>query len=305
MLREAGAHRGARADRVAAGALALLLRHRLRHPRRAHRQRRSTSRACAAPSAPTRLGYISLEGLVAATEQPRTRLCTACFTASTRSRCPRRRCSASTCSRLAGPDVAREPRTPRRSLTVGYGAARRLTPALTRTADPAVHRRPVAAGAPRRMAARPARPTRPGRRQLRRRRGRHRRGRAGRRGAAAARREGQPARGPRRHRRLRRAVRAAAGSTASRCSPRPPTASAPRSRSRRPLDKHDTVGLDLVAMVVDDLVVCGAEPLFLQDYIAVGKVVPEQVAAIVAASPRAAGRPAARCSAARPPSTRA
>src|SRR3954469_22458499 len=35
------------------------------------------------------------------------------------------------------------------------------------------------------------------------------------------------------------------------------------------MDKHDTVGLDLVAMVVDDLVVCGTEPLFLQDYIAV------------------------------------
>ncbi|MCW4354902.1 phosphoribosylformylglycinamidine cyclo-ligase [Hoyosella sp. YIM 151337] len=47
------------------------------------------------------------------------------------------------------------------------------------------------------------------------------------------------------------------------------------------MDKHDTVGLDLVAMVVDDLVVCGAEPLFLQDYIAVGKVVPERVAQIV------------------------
>ena len=48
------------------------------------------------------------------------------------------------------------------------------------------------------------------------------------------------------------------------------------------LDKHDTIGLDLVAMVVDDLVVCGAEPLFLQDYIAVGKLVPEHVAAVVA-----------------------
>jgi phosphoribosylformylglycinamidine cyclo-ligase len=47
------------------------------------------------------------------------------------------------------------------------------------------------------------------------------------------------------------------------------------------LDKHDTIGLDLVAMVVDDLVVCGAEPLFLQDYIAVGKVVPQQIASIV------------------------
>ncbi|OZF05603.1 phosphoribosylformylglycinamidine cyclo-ligase [Rhodococcoides fascians] len=47
------------------------------------------------------------------------------------------------------------------------------------------------------------------------------------------------------------------------------------------LGKHDTLGLDLVAMVVDDLVVCGAEPLFLQDYIAVGRVVPEMVAELV------------------------
>ncbi|WP_211215260.1 phosphoribosylformylglycinamidine cyclo-ligase [Actinoalloteichus spitiensis] len=47
------------------------------------------------------------------------------------------------------------------------------------------------------------------------------------------------------------------------------------------LDVHDTVGIDLVAMVVDDLVVCGAEPMFLQDYIAVGKVVPERIAELV------------------------
>ncbi|PYE14979.1 phosphoribosylformylglycinamidine cyclo-ligase [Williamsia limnetica] len=47
------------------------------------------------------------------------------------------------------------------------------------------------------------------------------------------------------------------------------------------MGKHDTLGRDLVAMVVDDLVVCGAEPLFLQDYIAVGKVVPEVVAELV------------------------
>ena len=49
----------------------------------------------------------------------------------------------------------------------------------------------------------------------------------------------------------------------------------------RALDVHDTIGIDLVAMVVDDLVVCGAEPLFMTDYIAVGSVVPERIAAIV------------------------
>ncbi|PRZ09430.1 phosphoribosylformylglycinamidine cyclo-ligase [Isoptericola sp. CG 20/1183] len=47
------------------------------------------------------------------------------------------------------------------------------------------------------------------------------------------------------------------------------------------LDKHDTIGFDLVGMVVDDIVVVGAEPLFMTDYIATGKVVPERVADIV------------------------
>ena len=47
------------------------------------------------------------------------------------------------------------------------------------------------------------------------------------------------------------------------------------------MDVHDTIGFDLVGMVVDDLVVCGAEPLFLTDYIATGRVVPERIAAIV------------------------
>jgi phosphoribosylformylglycinamidine cyclo-ligase len=49
----------------------------------------------------------------------------------------------------------------------------------------------------------------------------------------------------------------------------------------RAADRHDTIGIDLVAMVVDDLVVVGAEPLFLTDYIATGKVLPERIAAIV------------------------
>ena len=48
------------------------------------------------------------------------------------------------------------------------------------------------------------------------------------------------------------------------------------------LGKYDTIGLDLVGMVVDDLVVCGAEPLFMTDYLVCGRVRPERIAAIVA-----------------------
>ncbi|GAA2541504.1 phosphoribosylformylglycinamidine cyclo-ligase [Microbacterium mitrae] len=47
------------------------------------------------------------------------------------------------------------------------------------------------------------------------------------------------------------------------------------------IDKHDTVGQDLVGMVVDDIVVVGAKPLFMTDYIATGKVVPQRIADIV------------------------
>ncbi|TCP52361.1 phosphoribosylformylglycinamidine cyclo-ligase [Tumebacillus sp. BK434] len=47
------------------------------------------------------------------------------------------------------------------------------------------------------------------------------------------------------------------------------------------MDKHDTIGIDAVAMCVNDIVVMGAEPLFFLDYLATGKVVPETIESIV------------------------
>jgi len=58
------------------------------------------------------------------------------------------------------------------------------------------------------------------------------------------------------------------------------------------LGRHDTIGIDLVAMCVDDVVCSGAEPLFFLDYVAVGRLDPEEVAAVVdgiAVGCRAAG----------------
>ncbi|CAI8332083.1 MAG: Phosphoribosylformylglycinamidine cyclo-ligase [Cellulomonadaceae bacterium TMED98] len=55
----------------------------------------------------------------------------------------------------------------------------------------------------------------------------------------------------------------------------------------RQLGRHDTIGQDLVAMVIDDIVVAGATPLFLTDYIACGQVDPERIAQIVSGIARA------------------
>ena len=108
-----------------------------------------------------------------------------------------------------------------------------------------------------------------------------RRGRRPRGGADAGRGGGDPrAEGARRHRRVRRAVAAGRGGRPGRR--RDPVLAAAsdgvgtKLLVAQALDRHDTVGIDLVAMVVDDVVVTGAEPLFVLDYLAVGRVDPER-----------------------------
>ena len=54
-----------------------------------------------------------------------------------------------------------------------------------------------------------------------------------------------------------------------------------KQRIAQRMDKHDTVGIDCVAMCVNDIICCGAKPLFFLDYIAIGKNIPEKVAALV------------------------
>ncbi len=56
------------------------------------------------------------------------------------------------------------------------------------------------------------------------------------------------------------------------------------------MDRHETIGIDLVAMCVDDIVTCGAEPLFMLDYLAMGKVEPEKVRKIVSGIARGCRR---------------
>ncbi len=248
--------RGARADLVAAGAVAVLLRHRLRHPRRADRQRADASRRSRTSIGADSLGYISLEGMIAATEPAARAGCAAPASRRVPDRAARRRAAA------ASTLLATEPLLGRRH---GLADADRSG----RAAD--VARPPWSS----RDATPDSRYAAAGRRH---------RGRRPRRRADEGRGRARP-HGP-------RCSAASAGSpgcstparcatTAARCWPPPPTASAPRSRSPSAMDVHDTIGIDLVAMVVDDLVVCGAEPLFMTDYIACGKVVPERIAAIV------------------------
>ena len=69
------------------------------------------------------------------------------------------------------------------------------------------------------------------------------------------------------------------------------------------LDKHDTIGIDCVAMCVNDIICCGAKPLFFLDYIAIGRNEPEKVASIVSGVAEGCVQAGCASSEGRPPST--
>lgn len=71
------------------------------------------------------------------------------------------------------------------------------------------------------------------------------------------------------------------------------------------MDKHDTIGIDCVAMCVNDVICAGAKPLVFLDYIACGRNIPEKIAEIVKGVSEAASRLTVLWWAARPLSTRA
>ena len=255
------------------------------------------------------LGYVSLDGLIAATEQPKTRLCRACFDGEYPIELPADNLigkhvlegvgSGSRHAGLRRPSRSRAPSAAEpRALAVATPAAHRDAGTARHAA--AVHHRSKGrtvthvternsagtSGAERRRPPavdRGRRPRRPqAHRHLRRRRGLHPRRRAGRGAAQDARCtartrpevDGRP-------RRLRRPVPARhARSTSSPLLASSTDGVGTKLVIAQQMDIHDTVGIDLVAMVVDDLVACGAEPLFLLDYIACGEVVPDKVAEI-------------------------
>ena len=106
-------------------------------------------------------------------------------------------------------------------------------------------------------------------------------------------------RGDRRRRRLRAACSACRRASRSRCWSAAPTASAPSSRSRSRPGVHDTIGIDLVAMCVNDVVASRRAAALLPGLLRSGKLDIGVGEAVVRASPKAARRRAARSSAAR------